>query len=387
MIKNFGFLMPRIEFGVGAFEQTGKICAGFNAHKALILSGPNAMKKSGHLDGLARQLRAQGMESVCFTGIEYEASPESVDAAVACAKDAGCDMVVAIGGGAVLDAGKAVCGIITKGGSIVDYLEGVGTGKQIIHDPVPFIALPTTSGTGSEATKNGVITSQKQHYKKNIRSEKLLPRVAIVDPALTCGCPAQQTAYSGMDALCQLIESYTARKHNPFTDALALEGIRHAALALPAAVQDGMNLEARTAMSLASVLGGICLANSGLSAAHGFASPIGGFFPIRHGLICGILLPHVMRLNAQAEPQRFCDVGEALTGQRFSDAIIGAKAAVAFVEQLNKRVGIPADFKDMNIPKDMIDPICAGALEGSSMKNNPVEMSMDQMRSFIGRLI
>lgn len=333
---------------------------------------------------IANQLKQNNQKSAHFGQVYNEPDPDTIDRALDYAVLSGCDAVISVGGGSVIDTGKAVAGLIPNGGPIVEYLEGVGTGRTLKNKPVPFIAVPTTSGTGAEVTKNAVITSIKEGYKKSFRSDDLLAKLVIVDPLLTVSLPKAQTAASGMDALTQLIESYTTKKHNPICDGMALEGIKLSARSLLAACENGNDLQAREDMAAASLMSGLCLANSGLGAAHGIAASLGAHKNIGHGLACAILLPYVMELNRPVCPERFADIGKAMGCT--ADSLEGyANAGIEFVRDLGKRIGIPADLKSFNITADEI-PVLARDSAGSSMSGNPVQLDTEGWADFIRRL-
>ncbi|MEG0767819.1 MAG: iron-containing alcohol dehydrogenase, partial [Clostridia bacterium] len=318
----------------------------------------------------------EGVESTTFTEIAGEPTPAMIDAALAAAQSAHCDAVVAIGGGSVLDAGKAVAGLLPNGGPVTDYLEGVGTGRRLQYAPVPYVAVPTTSGTGAEVTKNAVITSYAPAYKKSFRDERLLARLVLVDPMMTVSLSPAQTAASGMDALTQLIEAYVTRKHNPITDGMALEGIRLVAGALVCACTQGDHVQARTDMAAASLLSGLCLANAGLGAVHGIAAALGAHLGVGHGLACAMLLPHVMRVNLPACSARYAQVAQALCGRE------QAEAGVAFVETLACRIGIARDLRGLHLSTAQIACIARDSV-GSSMNGNPLQQDTAAWMEFL----
>jgi len=282
---------PQIYFGTGKVETLGNLISEFGS-KALIVGSESALK----VINLEKIFTNQNLEYIRFIA-KGEPTIELVDRGVAAGLDYKAEVVVGVGGGSALDAGKAIAGIIKNGGSARDYMDVIGKGLKIIHPALPYIAVPTTAGTGTEVTKNAVIKSPEDGYKASIRSPLLVPKVALIDPTLTLSVPSKITASSGLDALCQLIEAYTSNKSNPVTDALALLGIQKAINSLLVAYEDGTNLNAREDMALAALLSGICLANAGLGAVHGFASPLGGSFPIPHGVVCAALLAGVVEQN------------------------------------------------------------------------------------------
>jgi alcohol dehydrogenase class IV len=286
-----------------------------------------------------------------------------------------CDAVVGIGGGSVIDAAKAIAALATNGGEPLDYLEVVGKGRVMENAPAPFIAVPTTAGTGSEVTRNAVLGLPEQEIKTSLRSAMMLPRIAVIDPELTLRLPPTLTASTGLDALTQLIEPYVSARANAMTDVYCLEGIRRVARSLRRAYDEGSNLEARTDMAFASLLGGLSLANAGLGVVHGFAAPIGGRFDAPHGAVCAALLPHGMAANIQAGAAlpRYSDIARLLTGKPEPEA------AVAWVTDLCADMGIPR-LATYGIEPKHVDILCDNAKRASSMKANPVVLSQVQLR-------
>jgi len=313
---------------------------------------------------------------------------EDVDRAVEAGRGQGCDAVVAVGGGAVLDCGKAASGMMTNAGSLVDYLEGVGKGLRVERAPLPMVAAPTTAGTGSEVTKNAVISGP--GFKKSIRSPLLIPRVALVDPALTHGTPHEVTASCGMDALTQLLESYLSRNASPFTDGLALQGIAAAGRGLVRAHRNPEDADARDEMALASLLGGVCLANAGLGAVHGFASPLGALLPIPHGVACAALLPQVVEANLAAAAgtraegrlrRRLARAAEALCGETFETEQRAVERALATLRELQRELKIPR-LGELGVTEDNMAEVVQGS-RGSSMRYNPVELTDPQLAEIL----
>ncbi len=371
----------KIIYGSGSLFKLSRFVKDY-ADNYLLVCGGSSLENTGVLGRIEKQLRDEGIEYHYYRGVTKEPDIDIIEKGVNIGKKYNCNGVIAVGGGSVIDTGKAIAGLITNEGHILDYLEGVGEGRSLLNDGAPFIAIPTTAGTGAEVTKNAVISSETMHFKKSFRSEKLLARLAIVDPLLTLSLPPYQTAISGMDALTQLIESYISKKSNRVTDMIAKEGIRLAGGALKKAYDDGANIEAREDMALASLLSGVCLANSGLGAAHGIASALGSYYPIRHGMACAILLPHVMRVNLVSREDKISDIGSILTGRAFEDTREGAQAAIDYIEKLNKHMKIPSDFKAYNIDQKML-PILAKASRGNSMNGNPVYLSNEDIISLL----
>lgn len=288
------------------------------------------------------------------------------------------DLVIGIGGGSTLDTAKATAAMATNPGDLLEYLEVIGEGRKLIEDPLPVIAVPTTAGTGSEVTRNAVIGSPDHSVKVSLRHEKMLPQIALIDPELTLGLPAEVTAYTGLDALVQLIEPLVSRQANPMTDALCREGIKRAAGSLRSAYQDGSKLVYREDMALASLFGGLALANSKLGAVHGIAGPFGGMYPAPHGAICGRLLGPVMLRNIKTlretgeAPQaleRYKEIAQMLTGNPQAEAEQGT----AWVDDLVQQMAIP-HLGDYGFVEDAMDALVEKSQRASSMKGNPVRL-------------
>jgi len=314
-----------------------------------------------------------------FFRVSGEPSVPLINRALGKARDNACNAVIAVGGGSVIDTGKAVSALLTNGDNCLDFLEVVGKGKPLHTPPVPFAALPTTAGTGSEVTKNAVIISPEHNVKVSMRSEMMIPTYAVVDPELCLSMPPDVTAWTGLDALTQLLEAYVTRRRNPLTDGLCREGITRAARSLVRACTDGSDLEARTDMSCAGLFGGIVLANAGLGAVHGFAGPLGGMFNISHGLICASLLPHVFAVNCEALAreessdleQRFSEIPVLLTGLPDPDL----QHAITWMTNTCRSLGIPR-LSDFGIKHREFPDIVRKAMQSSSMKGNPVRLSV-----------
>jgi alcohol dehydrogenase class IV len=314
-----------------------------------------------------------------------------VDQGVALARTEHCDLVISFGGGSALDAGKAIAAMLTNEGELLDYLEIIGHGKTLTKPAAPFMAIPTTAGTGSEATRNAVLASPPHHLKVSLRSPSMLPRVALVDPELTYDLPPAATAGTGLDALTQLIEPYLCSRANPMIDALCREGISRASRSLRAVFKDGRNAAAREDMSMASLFGGIALANAGLGAVHGFAGPFGGMFSAPHGQVCGALLPHVMDINLRAlrrrQPtgeslRRFDDIARLLTGIPNATSDQG-------IEWIRKLV---ADLKIPRLGTYGMTPahkaqLVQSAAKASSMKANPIALTTEELGEILDRAI
>jgi alcohol dehydrogenase class IV len=303
------------------------------------------------------------------------------------AKDAGCDVVISIGGGSVIDAGKAIAVLATNGGEPLEFLEVVGRGRAITEPALPFIAVPTTAGTGSEVTRNAVLGSPEHAVKASLRSPLMLPRVAVVDPELTYGLPPSITAYTGLDALTQLIEPFVSSRANPLVDAICVEGIRRVAGALRRAYHDGADQDARRDMAMGSLFGGLALANAGLGVVHGFASPLGGQTAAPHGALCAALLPHGMTANVAAmrarAPQhpaldRYREIARLLTGR--SEATV--EDGIDWVRTLCAELNIPA-LRAWWINEDDLPGIVEKAAKASSMQANPLPLTSEELTAVL----
>ena len=367
----------RILFGPGAIKDLAS-AATLLGRRPLFVEGASRDRAAAAID----RLTAAGLTVTEFQ-VTGEPSVESVLAGVEQARAHGCDMVIGMGGGSVMDTAKAVSVLLTNPGDIFDYLEVVGKGGPLTQPAAPCIAIPTTAGTGTEVTRNAVLAVKDRRVKVSLRSPTMLPRLALIDPELTYGLPPDVTATSGLDALTQLIEPFLSNAANPMTDAVCRDGIRRVARSLRSAYETDDHA-AREDMSLAALFGGIALANSRLGAAHGFAGPIGGMFPAPHGAICARLLPLVMETNLHAiedreqdDPvlARFTEVGRLLTGK--PDA--RAKDGIRWLYALCTDLKIPA-LHTYGVTKADFPAIIALSKKASSMKGNPIVLTDGELR-------
>jgi len=363
----------RVIFGEGAVKEVPAATRAFG-NRAILVRGSSPDRAAA----LRIALEAAGVHCVEFV----VAGEPTVDLIRSAPRQA--DLVIAIGGGSVLDAGKAVAALIANPGDPMDYLEVIGKGQPLARTAAPCIAIPTTSGTGSEVTRNAVLGSPEHRVKASMRSASMLPRIAVVDPELTLGLPRGITASTGLDALTQLIEPYLSVKANPITDALCVQGIPHAARALPVLWDEPGNRPARSEMSFASLLGGMALANAGLGAVHGFAAPIGGMFPAPHGAVCAALLPHALEVNSQAsqDTTRFNHVARLVTG----DSAATAQDGVRWIAELCRKLEIPP-LRTYGITESDLPSIVEKASQASSMKGNPVPLSAEQLHQIVSRAL
>lgn len=368
----------RILVGRGRAAELPEVLAGLGS-RVLVCTGANPARHAGLLAGL-------GMPAAGFA-VAGEPTVDLARAGAATAREHGADVVAAIGGGSVIDTGKAVAMLLGNGGDPVDYLEVVGSGRKITKPAAPCVAVPTTAGTGAEVTANAVLAAPAHGVKASLRSPLMIPRVALVDPGLTVSCPPPVTAASGMDALTQCLEPYVSVRATPLTDGLAREGLNRAAAGLRAAFADGSDLAARTDMAMCSLLGGMALANAKLGAVHGLAGVIGGTAAVPHGVACAALLAPVIEANIRAlrsarpaHPalSRYADVAAVLTGNpaaAVEDSLAWIRETVALLE-------IPRLAAFGISPQDA-DDVAAKAAGSNSMQGNPVALSHDDLRAIL----
>ncbi|MCI0519698.1 MAG: iron-containing alcohol dehydrogenase [Chloroflexi bacterium] len=383
---NFEIAAPgRILFGAGRLAEIGALAAGMG-RKALVVSGKSAERCAR----LVERLEAAGVVSVVIE-VRGEPTVDDIQAGVARASGEGCDLVIGYGGGSAMDTGKAVAALLANGGELLDYLEVIGKGKALEKPAAPLIAIPTTAGTGAEATRNAVIGSPQHGVKVSLRSAGMLPRLALVDPELTYDLPPEITAATGLDALTQLIEPLVCNQPNPFVDALCRDGVRRAARSLLPAYTDGENAAAREDMALASLFSGLALANARLGAVHGFAGVLGGMTSAAHGAICACLLPIVMEVNLRALRQRspdnpalarYAEAAKLLTGSESAAAEDGA----AWTRELVAQCKIPT-LRQLGLEETMLAEAVAKSARASSMKGNPIPLSEEEMFEILKRAI
>ena len=380
---------PHIRFGSGVLSELSGLIESVG-HNALILTGKSSFVKSPHWERLQSELKDRRIDWFHHV-IDREPTPTMIDDCVLRHQQSGIQVVVAIGGGSVLDAGKAVSAMLTCIHPIKHYLEGVG-GHQPPGDRLPFIAVPTTAGTGSEATKNAVLSEiGPQGFKKSLRHENYVPDIALIDPILVLDCPPALTAASGMDAFTQLLESYVSTQASRMTDALAEDGLKSIRTGLWAAFQDGHNLAAREHMAYAALLSGITLANAGLGLVHGFASSVGAQIDVPHGALCGSLMGIANRITLQrilTDPTRRVALEKyARAGRIFADAkeksdTYYAVFLVELIEQWVEELGLPR-LAQFGLTQVQISHIAAQ----TSLKNHPVELGQEEREEvLVGRL-
>lgn len=395
---------PLIRFGAGASGATGTIAAAWGP-RAWIVGGGRSLAASGAGDRVRGSLTAAGIEQRLVASSLGEPTVDQVAAALAAVADVPREgvVVVAVGGGATIDLAKAIAALATNvpssvaaaGGAsldaaIVDHLEGVGRGLALCHWPLPVIAIPTTAGTGAEATRNAVIACPRRRFKKSLRSPMLVPRAAVVDPDLTASCPRDTVAASGLDCITQLIEAFVCRFAKPLPRCLVLEALPRAMAALPrlleadtaAADDDATSGRAadRAAMSHAALLSGLALANSGLGLAHGVAAALGAAHGTPHGVACAVMLPVAVRVNRPAAAADFAALERAIDPTAARDDDAAADAFVDRVERLCQAAGVPLRLAELGVTADDLGRLAEHS-GGASMRGNPVQLTPAELRA------
>ena len=374
----------RIVFGSGKAEALPELVSELGRRRCLLVCGSSGPSRHGSLVSSL----TDAVDALTVFQVAREPELDDVRAGVAAARECGADVVVGLGGGSVVDCAKAIAALATNDGDMMRYVEVIGDGQPLEAAPLPFVAVPTTSGTGSEVTKNAVVRSAEHGRKVSIRSAQMLPDIAVIDPLLTHSAPPALTAHTGMDALTQCIEPYCSNAANPLTDGLCREGITRAARSLRRAFEDGSDAQAREDMAVASVFGGLSLANAKLGAVHGFSGVLGGRFDgAPHGAVCACLLAAAFRVNAAAVEgdarRRHEEVAAMLTGEAGASVEDGA----AWLEALTRDLGIPKlpELCKGFDPEDeaMLDDIVAESAKSSSMKGNPVPLSPEQLKDIL----
>ena len=371
----------RIVFGSGALQEIGGLCREFGRH-ALVVTG----RETRRAEPLLKRLDQSGLRATLFA-VSGEPTVALVEAGIAQARAAGADFVIGFGGGSAIDAGKAIAAMLANPGGVLDYLEVIGRGLILANASVPFVAIPTTAGTGAEVTRNAVLASPEHRGKASLRSPLMLPRLALVDPELALNLPHAITAATGLDALTQLIEPFVSVRANPMTDAVCREGLRCAARSLRAACAGGANLAAREDMARASLFSGMALANASLGAVHGLAAPIGGGFDAPHGAVCAALLPHVMAANLAALRERaplspaldrYDELARVLTGRPTALAEEGLE----WVQEVVADLKIPR-LSAYGIRPENVEDLVSKAAVASSMKGNPVVLTPAELSDIL----
>jgi len=378
---NFEFATAtRIVFGAGRLREIRAIAPALG-RRALVVIGKSAGAVK-RVEPLLSALTSAGVEYATFS-VAGEPTIDVVRTGTQRARDERCDFVIGFGGGSPIDTGKTIAVLLTNEGDPLDYVELIGKGKAFTNPPVPYVAIPTTAGTGSEVTRNAVLGSPEHRVKVSLRSPLMLPRVALVDPELTYDLPPQITATTGLDALTQLIEPFVSVKANPMTDAICREGMQRVARSLRRAYEHGDDVTAREDMCMAGLFGGMALANAGLGAVHGLAGPLGGMFDAPHGALCAALLPHVMEANRKmirGPAGRGAVSAPTVIVGRFDEV----RQIVGDIGELVQALEIPP-LRRYGVTREAFPEIIEKAKISNSMKGNPVVLRDGELREVLER--
>jgi alcohol dehydrogenase class IV len=371
----------RIVFGPGTLEEAGEVAASLG-RRALLVVG----RSTGRAEAVRAPLRRAGVQSAVLA-VAGEPTIEDVRRGTQRAKEEGTELVVGFGGGSAIDAAKAIAALLGNGGDPMDYLEVVGRGQLITRPSAPWIAIPTTAGTGAEVTRNAVLGSPEHAVKASLRSPLMLARMAVVDPDLLLGVPEAVIAASGLDAFAQLVEPFVSIRASPLVDGLCREGLARSARSLRRAFEGDRSEAVRTDLALASLFGGLALANAGLGAVHGFAAPVGGAFDAPHGAVCAALLPAVMATNLRALErrapasvalERYREIAAITTGRPDADAAAG----VAWVGALVRALGVPG-LSHWGVTESDVPVLVTKARAASSMRGNPIELEDGELEEIL----
>lgn len=371
----------RIIFGAGSVSQLAQLASDKGQH-ALMVTG----SQPSRVGDCIQSLRDASLRHTLYP-VAGEPAIDVVNQAKAAALSAGCDLVIGIGGGSVLDSGKAIAALIPNEGEALDYLEVIGKGQTLRQAPIPFIAVPTTAGTGAEVTKNAVLTSPQHRQKVSLRDNRMLADIALLDPMLTGSMPPSVTASTGMDALTQVLEPYVSCFANPLADAFCIQGLRRVGRSLRRVYAVPDDAAARADMAFASLMGGLALANAKLGAVHGFAGVLGGMYAAPHGAVCAALLPHVIKANIRALQQRqphhptlerFDDIARLILGDPSADA----SAALDWIDETSRLFEIPK-LGSYGVQAADFDAIVEKSSASSSMKGNPLQLNADELKTIL----
>jgi alcohol dehydrogenase class IV len=380
---SYDFLAPeRIVFGWGRWREVGPLAARLG-RRAFVVVGSRTLEKTGLIDELHQVLREHRVEPVHLATVTGEPTVGDVDRLSGLCREHAPrqgDLVIALGGGSAIDLAKAVAALATNtaGSTVRDYLEGVGSGMMLTERPLPVVALPTTAGTGSEATKNAVISVDSPNVKKSLRDDGMIPRVVIVDPQLAVSLPPAITAQTGMDAITQLIESYISRKAKPIPQALAAHGLRLALPAIVRAVEDGNARGARAAMAHAALLSGMALANSGLGMAHGVAAALGVHCGMAHGLACAVMLPVALEANRQSSQRELAALARTALGVGNVGDERAVEMLVERIDDIGRAIGVPQRLSEVGVRREQIASLVRDS-RGNSMDGNPRSLSDEEL--------
>ena len=381
--------LPRIIFSRGSIKQLPNLCLQYG-HKVLLVMGAKSFEASDACLQLMIEMHERNIE-ILRCNVPGEPSPKLVDDIVLQYRNHNIDVVLGIGGGSALDAAKAIAGLLKLDNSVMDYLEGVGPELTYKGPSIPFIAVPTTAGTGSEATKNAVLSkSGLEGFKKSFRDDQLVAEYAVIDPELLATCPQSVIAANGMDALTQLIEAYVSTNSNAMTDALAISGLNAVRDGLLALYEDINDTDAQDKMAYASLMSGVCLAQTGLGSVHGLASPLGAFYPIPHGVVCGTLVSEATDMNIKlmlerdsANPalNKYALLGDTLLQKDHGDKHESWQALCNILQDWTEALQLPR-LGEYGLAEEALDHVVANS-RGSSMKTNPIVMSDNEIKNLL----
>ncbi len=385
----WGFYLPtKVIFGRGSLDRLGREVKSMGG-PVLIVTGRRALRESGILDRVNQILNKERVASIIYDQVSPEPDTEVVDKGTVFARQNKCGVVLGLGGGSAIDVAKAIAGLALEEDfrSVAEYLEGEGN-RRLNSYGLPFIAVPTTAGTGAEVTTNAVIVNRQSRSKSSFRSHYLFAKATIIDPVLTVSLPKGVTASSGIDTLSHLIEGYVSRKSNPLTDILAIRGIRLVGEALIPAYNNGSDLEAREKMFLASLLGGIVLTNSGLGIAHGIAPFLGALYGVPHGVANGMLLSHAIGFNLSSSVQKFKSIASAL-GEKIEDLTDGEAGlkALSAVERMVRELGFPRSLIEFGVKPENLVELANKSLTSNSTRGNPREVSYEDLLSLLKKMM
>jgi len=388
---NYDFFSPsQIYFGWGRFEELGQL-AGSLGTRGLIISGSRSLESNGVIEKLKRQLSLANISSEFITTISHEPEVSDVDQTTNILRHMGIrpgDFLIGIGGGSGIDLTKACAAMVTneESDSVLDYLEGVGRGLKLTQTPLPMLAIPTTAGTGSEATKNAVISSHSPAFKKSLRADQMIPNLVLCDPQLACSAPSDITARTGMDAITQLLESYISCRAQPIPQALCLQGLKLALPGITEAVEDGTSRLGRENMAQAALLSGLALANSGLGMAHGVAPALGIHCQIPHGLACAIMLPVTLKTNLSVRQKEYAEITHFVAPELSLSEVKAAEWLIDKIQSLNDRINIPRRLSELGVTRSQIPDLVASS-RGNSMSGNPREISDSELTQILEDLL
>lgn len=386
-VPGFEWSLPtQVVFGWGRSHELARWIQPLG-RRAFLVSGSGTLETNGTIPRLIQQLESAGIEVIRLAAIDHEPLVTDVDSATGRLlrqSPSSGDVVLAIGGGSAIDLGKAVAAMATnrQSDTVGDYLENVGRGLQVEHAPLPIVAVPTTAGTGSEATRNAVISSLDPPFKKSLRSPLMIPRLALVDPELTCSTSPRVTAWCGLDAVTQLVESYVSRRASPMTRGLCLSVLPGILDALKTAVLEGQSRWARERMSQAALISGMALANSGLGMAHGVAAALGVHCRLAHGLACAVILPVAIEVNRSVVGHELATLARLILDQPAISDDAAIDALLATLRELYASIGIPLSLSKAGVNKEVIPELVRGS-RGSSMSGNPRQLSDDDLREVL----